>query len=62
MDRLKLYVQNGGTLVSTFNTGLVNQNHIAPDTPYPGNMTDLFGLEVLEFDPIRARRRQSSDL
>src|SRR5271169_3880821 len=23
-DRLKLYVQNGGTLVSTFNTGLVN--------------------------------------
>ena len=52
VDRLKLYVQNGGTLVSTFNTGLVNQNHISPATPYPGNMTDLFGLEVLEFDPI----------
>ena len=51
-DRLKLYVQNGGTLVSTFNTGLVNHNHIAPDTAYPGNLTDLFGLEVLEFDPI----------
>jgi beta-galactosidase len=52
VDRLKLYVQNGGTLVATFNTGLVNQNHISPDTAYPGNMTDLFGLEVLEFDPI----------
>jgi beta-galactosidase len=52
VDRLKLYVQNGGTLVTTFNTGLVNQNHISPDTPYPGNMTDLFGLEVVEFDPI----------
>jgi beta-galactosidase len=51
-DRLKLYVQNGGTLVSTFNTALVNQNHIGPDTPYPGNLSDLFGMEVLEFDPI----------
>jgi beta-galactosidase len=51
-DRLKLYVQNGGTLVSTFNTGLVDQHHIAPDTGFPGDMTDLFGLEVLEFDPI----------
>jgi beta-galactosidase len=51
-DRLKLYVQNGGTLVSTFNTGLVNEHSIAPDTGYPNDMTDLFGLEVLEFDPL----------
>jgi beta-galactosidase len=51
-DRLKLYVQNGGTLVGTFNSGLVNQHHITPDNGYPGDLTDLFGLEVLEFDPI----------
>jgi beta-galactosidase len=51
-DCLKLYVQNGGTLVGTFNTGLANQNHIGPDTAYPGNLTDLFGLEVVEFDPL----------
>ena len=51
-DRLKLYVQNGGTLVGTFNTGLVNENHIAPDTGCPNELTDLFGLEVLEFDPL----------
>jgi beta-galactosidase len=51
-DCLKLYVQNGGTLVGTFNTGLVNHNHIGPDGAYPGNLTDLFGLEVLEFDPV----------
>jgi beta-galactosidase GanA len=23
-----------------------------PDTGYPNDMTDMFGLEVLEFDPI----------
>ena len=51
-DRLKLYVQNGGTLVGTFNTGLVNANCIAPDTGYPNDMIEMFGLEVLEFDPI----------
>jgi beta-galactosidase len=51
-DLLKLYVQNGGTLVSTFNTGLVDEHHIAPDSGFPHDLTDLFGLEVLEFDPL----------
>jgi beta-galactosidase len=51
-DRLKLYVQNGGTLVGTFNTGLVNEYNIAPATGYPNDLTDLFGLEILEFDPL----------
>ena len=51
-DCLKLYVQNGGTLVGTFNTGLVDEFHMVPDTGYPHNLTDLFGLEVLEFDML----------
>ena len=51
-DNLKLYVQNGGTLVGTFNTGLVDEHHIAPDNGYPHNLTDLFGLEVTEFDML----------
>lgn len=51
-DRLNLYVQNGGTLVGTFNTGLVDENHIAPVNGYPHDLTDLFGLEVTEFDML----------
>ena len=51
-DRLKLYVQNGGTLIGTFNTGLVDEHCIAADTGFPHDLTDLFGLEVLEFDPL----------
>ncbi len=51
-DALKLYVQNGGTLVATCNSGLVDEHHIAADTGFPHDLTDLFGLEVLEFDPM----------
>jgi beta-galactosidase len=51
-DLLKLYVQNGGTLVSTCNTGLVDEHHMAPETGIPANCTDLFGIEVTEFDPL----------
>ena len=51
-DALKLYVHNGGTLVGTFNTGLVDEHHIVPDQGIPHCLTDLFGLEVQEFDPL----------
>ena len=51
-DLLKLYVQNGGTLVATFNSGLVDEHAIASDSGFPHDLTDLFGLEVLEFDPL----------
>lgn len=51
-DLLKLYVQNGGTLVATCNTGLVDEHHMAPDSGLPHDMTDLFGMEVREFDPL----------
>jgi beta-galactosidase len=51
-DRLKLYVQNGGTLVATFNTGLLDDHSMAPDSGFPHNLTDLFGLEVQEFDTL----------
>jgi beta-galactosidase len=51
-DMLKLYVQNGGTLIATFNTGLVDEHNMAAETGYPHDLTDLFGLEVLEFDPL----------
>jgi beta-galactosidase len=51
-DLLKLYVQNGGTLLATCNTGLYDEHHIAPDDGFPANCTDLFGIEVAEFDPL----------
>jgi beta-galactosidase len=51
-DALKLYVHNGGTLIATCNTGLIDEHHIATDTGFPHDMTDLFGLEIEEFDQM----------
>jgi len=50
VDQLKLYVQNGGVLVATFNTGLVDECCLASDSGQPHDLTDLFGMEVVEFD------------
>ena len=52
-DLLKLYVQNGGTLISTFNTSLFDEHAIAPANGLPGELTDLFGMEVSEFDVLQ---------
>jgi beta-galactosidase len=51
-DALRVYVQNGGTLVATCNTGLVDEHQIAADAGFPHDLTDVFGMEVTEFDPM----------
>ena len=51
-DALRLYVQNGGTLVATCNTGLFDENRTVPDSGIPKDLTDVFGMEVEEFDPL----------
>jgi beta-galactosidase len=51
-DALRIYVQNGGTLVATCNTGLVDEHQIAADAGFPHDLTDVFGMEVMEFDPM----------
>ena len=45
-------MQNGGTLVATCNTGLFDENRTVPDSGIPKDLTDVFGMEVEEFDPL----------
>lgn len=51
-DRLALYVHEGGTLIATCNTGLVDQNHIVPAGGWPHELQDALGLKVTEFDAL----------
>ena len=49
LNRLKEYVKQGGTLVSTFKTGFANENIKVYADNQPHNMTDVFGMHYQQF-------------
>lgn len=51
-ERLRRFVENGGTLVGTYQTGLVNENDLCHEGRVPHGMTDLFGLYREEIDAL----------
>jgi beta-galactosidase len=51
-SRLIRYVESGGHLVTTYCSGLVDQNdHMIPGG-YPGALRDLLGIRIEEFGPL----------
>lgn len=51
-DRLRDYVANGGTLVMTYYSGLVNENDLAFLEYPPAGLQDVFGIESEEVDSL----------
>ena len=51
-ERIKKYVSDGGTLVATFLTAVRDIDHNAPRALSPAGLTDLFGMHVLEGEPV----------
>ena len=50
-ENLEQFVQRGGILLTTFFSGIVDQNdHVVPGG-YPGELRKLLGVHVEEFDP-----------
>jgi beta-galactosidase len=50
-DKLFTYVKNGGTLVLTMRTGVMNENNVCmSELPLPGRLGELVGVEVEEYD------------
>lgn len=50
--KLESYVQDGGTLVGTFRTGIKNFDNVVTARTFPGRLAELFGIEVREFTPV----------
>ncbi|GHO73235.1 beta-galactosidase [Ktedonobacter sp. SOSP1-85] len=51
-QKLKGFVEQGGTFLTTFFSGIVDQNeHVIPGG-YPGALRELLGIYVEEFDPL----------
>jgi len=52
--KYKEYVKNGGNLVLTMRTGVKNMNNVCmSDCELPGGLSELTGLEVLDYDCLR---------
>jgi beta-galactosidase len=49
-DKLYAFTENGGTLISTFLTGIKNEHNVAYKKSFPAGLTDLFGISVSEFE------------
>lgn len=51
-DRLKAFVESGGTFVTTFFSGIVDENDTVVEGGYPGELRDLLGIWVEEIDAL----------
>jgi len=46
------YVEKGGILVTTFRSGVKDWNNIVTEKDLPGELSELFGIVVTEYDPL----------
>jgi len=51
-EKLTAFVRNGGTLVTTFFSGITDENDLVPVSGYPGELRSLCGLWVEETDSL----------
>jgi beta-galactosidase len=51
-DKVKEFVQQGGTFVTTFFSGIVNEHDLVTLGGYPGELRDLLGIWVEEIDAL----------
>lgn len=58
-QKMRSFVENGGTLVGTYLSGLVDENDLCIPGGNPGNMMDVFGIWNEEIDALPEDMRNS---
>jgi beta-galactosidase len=51
-DNIKRFVEQGGTFITTFFSGIVNENDLVTLGGYPGELRELLGIWVEEIDSL----------
>ncbi|HUM83612.1 MAG TPA: beta-galactosidase [Lachnospiraceae bacterium] len=51
-DKIRAFVQNGGIFISTYHTGLADENDKCFAGTVPNGLTDVFGIERTEIDAL----------
>lgn len=59
VEKLRSFVENGGTLVGTYWSGLVNENDLCFESFAPYGMQDVFGLYSEEIDALYPHQSNS---
>ncbi|RMI43590.1 beta-galactosidase [Streptomyces triticirhizae] len=55
-ERLRRYVEGGGTLLVSYFSGIVDEHDAVHPGPHPGALRGVLGLTVEEFQPLHAGR------
>lgn len=55
-ERIREFVKNGGTFVSTYFSGYVDENDLVVPGGYPGRLRDILGIWVEESDALPERK------
>lgn len=61
LDKLHHYVKNGGHLVGTYISGVVDENDLAYMGEWPKQLQEIYGIEPLETDVLYPSQRNTID-
>ncbi len=56
--KLKQFVENGGTLVLTFRSGVKDENNVVTTETLPGPLAKLAGIAIHNFDPQTTQKQE----
>jgi beta-galactosidase len=51
-DQIRAFVQGGGTFIAGFRLGVKEESNRVVQTPLPGLLRDVMGVELLDYQPI----------
>ncbi len=56
-DRIRAYVQGGGTFIAGFRLGVKDEHSRIVATPLPGLLRDVMGVELIDYQPIYSEKQ-----
>ncbi|HEX6771133.1 MAG TPA: beta-galactosidase [Acidobacteriaceae bacterium] len=56
-EHIRTYVQGGGTFIAGFRLGVKDEHSRIVDTPLPGLLSDVMGVELIDYQPIYSEKQ-----
>ena len=56
-DRIRRFVDGGGTFIAGFRLGAKDEHSRIVDTPLPGLLRDVMGVELVDYEPIYSEKQ-----